>query len=216
VQQIIPAAHQRDALNAVLDTIRPDFLTLPSRILDLIPPRAPGFEGNTIELFAKRTDPAFDPVNVATIAADLAVSALVEPHRAARLIDYHSRNSANPDFKEVLDALLRRTWYEPAPRDAQQGVIARAVQSLTVTRIMDTAANDSASPLVRADATQALRELAERLKAPAPNAATENAHRRAVLDDIERFLTRPDAPRKRTQPPPTPPGDPIGAQPPPQ
>jgi hypothetical protein len=216
VQQIIPAAHQRDALAAVLDTIRPDFLALPSRILDLIPPRAPGFEGNTIELFAKRTDPAFDPVNVATIAADLAVSALVEPHRAARLIDYHSRNAANPDFKEVLDALLRRTWYEPAPRDAQQAVIARAVQSLTVTRIMDTAANDSASPLVRADATQALRELAERLKAPAPNAPTENAHRRATLDDIERFLTRPDAPRKRTAPPPTPPGDPIGAQPPPQ
>jgi hypothetical protein len=217
VQQIIPAAYQRDALAAVLDTVRPDFLALPPRILDVIPPRAPGFEGNTIELFAKRTDPAFDPVNVATIAADLAVSALVEPHRAARLIDYHSRNSANPDFKEVLDALMRRTWYEPAPRDVHQATIARAVQSLVVTRIMDTAANDAASPLVRADATQALRELQDRLKMP-PGviSAAELAHRRAVLDDIERFLTRPDAPRKRTAPPSTPPGDPIGAQPPPQ
>ena len=223
VQQIVPAARQRDALAAVLDTVRPEALALPQRILDLIPPPAPGFQGNTVELFPKRTDPAFDPVNVATIAADLAVSALVEPHRAARLIDYHARDGSNPDFEEVLAALMRRTWDDPAPRDAQQAAIQRAVQSLVVTRLMDTAANDAASPSVRADATQALRELGERLKAPVRNAppdiarrhaATDDAaHRRAVLDDIERFLTRPDAPRKRTPPPPTPPGDPIGSPP---
>jgi len=37
------------------------------------------------------------------------------------------------------------------------------------------------------------------------------AHYRATLDDIERFLTRPDAPRKQTAPLPAPPDDPIGA-----
>ncbi|MFL6229801.1 MAG: zinc-dependent metalloprotease [Pyrinomonadaceae bacterium] len=216
VQQIIPAAHQRDALNAVLDTLRPDFLALPPRILDIIPPRAPGFEGNTIELFEKRTDPAFDPVGVATIAADLAVSALLEPHRAARLVDYRSRNAANPDFHEVVAALLRRTWFEPDAHDEQQSEIARAVQSLVVTRLMDLAANDAASTQVRAEATGGLRELQERIKTmPGFVTAPELAHRRAVLDDIERFLTRPDAPRKRTAPLPAPPSDPIGAQPPP-
>jgi hypothetical protein len=212
VQQIVPAARQRDALYAVLDTIKPETLALPQRILDLIPPRAPGFEGNTIELFNKRTDPAFDPIVAATIAADMAVSALLEPHRAARLIQYHSRNAANPDFKEVTDALVRHTWFLAQPRDAYQGAIARAVQSLTVTRLMDLAANDTAAPQVRAVATQALRELQDRLKAPAPANAIDEAHRRATLDDIERFLTRPDAPRKRTTPLQAPPGDPIGAQ----
>jgi hypothetical protein len=217
VQQIIPAARQRDALSAVLDTIKPDTLALPQRIIDLIPPRAPGFEGNTIELFQKRTDPAFDPVGVATIAADLAVSALLEPHRAARLNDYHSRNAANPDFREVVAALIRRTWYEPASRDAQQMEIARAVQSLTVTRLMDLAANDAASPQVRAAATQGLRELQQRVGTPVGiTDANELAHLRATFEDIERFLTRPDAPRKRTAPLPAPPSDPIGAQPPPQ
>ncbi|MFN2598441.1 MAG: zinc-dependent metalloprotease [Pyrinomonadaceae bacterium] len=217
VQQIVPAARQRDALNAVLDTIKPDALTLPPRILDAIPPRAPGYEGGTVELFAKRTDPAFDPASAATIAADLAVSALLEPHRAARLVDYHSRNAANPDFRDVVEALVQRTWFDAAPRDAQQATVARAVQSLVVTRLMDLAANDAASPQVRADASQALREIQEAVKArtdlPSP---AEVAHRRATADDIERFLTRPDAPRKHTQPPPAPPGDPIGAQPPPE
>jgi hypothetical protein len=215
VQAIVPAARQRDALNAVLDTIKPDTLAVPPRILALIPPRAPGYEGNTIELFTKRTDPAFDPLNAAVIAADLAVSALLEPHRAARLVEYHARDANNPDFREVVDALVAHTWSEPAPRDDYQSAIARAVQSLTVTRLMDLAANDAAAPQVRAVATQALRDLQDALKTPTQLSAADNAHRRATVDDIERFLTRPDAPRKRTTPPPTPPGDPIGGQSPP-
>ena len=212
VQQIVPAARQRDALNAVLDTIKPDTLALPAHTLELLPPRAPGYESNTIELFNKRTDPAFDPIAPAIIAADMAVGALLEPHRAARLVAYHSRNATNPDFKEVVDALVRRTWFEATPRDAYQAAIARAVQSLTVTRLMDLAANDTAAQQVRAVATQALRELQDRLKAPAQANALDEAFRRATLDDIERFLTRPDAPRKRTPPLQAPPGDPIGAQ----
>jgi len=34
---------------------------------------------------------------------------------------------------------------------------------------------------------------------------------RALFDDIERFLNRPDAPRKRTTPLPVPQGDPINS-----
>ncbi|HYP02408.1 MAG TPA: hypothetical protein VER76_19615, partial [Pyrinomonadaceae bacterium] len=59
-------------------------------------------------------------------------------------------------------------------------------------------------------ATDALRELNERLKLPSTDAAT-SAHRRATRDDIERFLARPDAPRKQTTPLPIPQGDPIGS-----
>src|SRR5919197_433456 len=92
-----------------------------------IPPRAFGYEGGTQELFAKRTDPAFDPVAAATIAADLAVSALLEPHRAARLNQYHSLDRANPDFAEVAAALVARAWRAPAPRDAYRAAIRRAV-----------------------------------------------------------------------------------------
>jgi hypothetical protein len=37
----------------------------------------------------------------------------------------------------------------------------------------------------------------------------EIAHRRATREDIEQFLIRPDAPRKRIVPPAIPPGPPI-------
>ena len=208
VQEIVSPERQRDALAAVLETIRPEALAIPPRILALIPPRAFGYEGGTAELFGKRTDPVFDPMAAASIAADLAISGVLEPHRAARLIEFHSLNKANPDFKEVVDLLLARTWFQPMPQDLYLAAIARSVQSLTVTRLMDLAASAEAAPQVRAVATEALHELSDKLK-DSSNGAPD-AHRRATRDDIERFLSRPDAPRKQTVPLPVPPGDPIG------
>jgi hypothetical protein len=211
VQEIVPAARQRDALNAVLDTIKTDVLVISPRILELIPPRAFGYEGGTTELFARRSAPVFDPIAAATIAADLAVSGLLEQHRAARLMAFHARNVANPDFKEVVDALIARTWKTTASSDAYHAAVARAVQSLVATRLMELAADDDAAPGVRAVATETLRNLSAWLAQPATVAA-EGAHRRATRDDIERFLARPDATRKQTAPLPPPPGDPIGSR----
>ncbi len=211
VQEVVPAARQREALEAVLDTIKLDELTIPQRILDLIPPRAFGYEDGAAELFGKRADPAFDPIAAATIAADFAVSGLLEQHRAARLIAFHARGGANPDFKEVTRALITRTWRQPATTSAYQAAIARAVQSLVVTRLMELAADDDAAPQVRAVATDELRTLSAWLASPA-SAALDAAHVRATRDDIERFLNRPDATRKQTTPLPVPPGDPIGTR----
>lgn len=211
VQEIVSPARQRDALAAVLETIKVDELTIPPRILELIPPRAFGYEGGTTELFTKRTDPTFDPIAAATIAADFAVSGLLEPHRAARLIEFHSRNGANPDFKEVVDSLVGATWKTATPKHAYHAEIARAVQSLTVNQLMELAADSAASTQVRAVATETLRGLNSWLKLPA-SSTINAAHRNATREDIERFLARPDATRKQTLPLPTPPGDPIGSK----
>jgi hypothetical protein len=210
VQQIVPAARQRDALAAVLDTIKVEELAVPPRVLALLPPRAFGYEGGTQELFAKRTDPAFDPVAAATVSADLAVSALLEPHRAARLMQYHSLDASNPDFRDVVAELLSRTWRAPRPNDPYHAAIQRAVQGLVLMRLMDLAADADASTQVRAVAAASLRALLEETAATSRDEAT-GAHRRAAHEEIERFLARPAEPRRRTPPPPTPPGDPIGA-----
>ena len=211
VQAIVPAARQREALAAVLDTLKVEELTVPPRILKLIPPRAFGYEGGTQELFAKRTDPAFDPVAAAVVSADLAVSRLLEPHRAARLQQFHALDKANPDFREVVEALVTRTWRDQTPRDEYQTAVQRAVQSLVVSRLMDLAADDSASPQVRGVATEALRTLKDSDTVVPVRDAAQGIHLNSTREEIERFLARPDAPRKRTPPPPTPPGDPIGS-----
>jgi len=209
-REVVPAAKQREALDAILDTIKVEELAIPPRILELIPPRAFGYGGGTTELFDKRTDPVFDAIGAAAIAADFALSGLLEPNRAARLMEFHAHERANPDFKEVVDALINRTWKSLAPRDAYHAAIARTVQSLTVSRLMDLAANPNASHDVRAEATEALRQLGAFLKRPSRSLPV--AHRRATADDIERFLNRPDDTHKKTDSLRTPPGDPIGSR----
>jgi len=207
-REVVPAARQREALKAILDTIKVDELALPQNTLDLIPPIATGYEGGTAENFSRRTDPAFDPLAAATIAADLTLGALLDANRAARLIQFHAENPANPDLKEVMDAVITATWKAPAAANAYQRAIQRSVQSATVQKLIGLAGDETASPLVRAEASGALRSLAAMLKvSPAPD-----AYRRAVQDDIERFLNRPDAVRLPSRPLPAPPGDPIGSR----
>jgi predicted Zn-dependent protease len=210
VQQIVPAEKQREALAAVLETIKPEELVISDDILKIIPPLAYGYNSSRSELFDKRTEPIFDPLGAAEIAANLTVGNLLEPNRAARLIDFNARNKTNPHFREVVEALVKATWKTPVLNDAKQLAVQRAVQSLTVSRLMDLAANADAGAQVRAVSVEALRNLQTMLKRAAATGDTA-AHYRATLDDIERFLTRPDLPRKQTAPLQNPPGDPIGA-----
>jgi hypothetical protein len=204
VAKIVPGAKQREALNAVLDTISLDSLRIPERILALIPPPAFGHGGGTAEPFERKTTPTFDPIGAAQIAADIAITALLTPERAARTIEQHGRDASVPGFDEVVSALVRRTWSAPRATDGYGQAIQEAVQDLLIVRLMDLATNSGTSSLVRADASAGLRRI-KAIAAPMPS-----AHGAAAREDIARFLARPDAAHKRTDPLATPPGEPIG------
>ena len=209
VAETIAAEKQREALSAVLATLDAKELAIPEYVLRLIPPTAFGYGSGRSELFAKRTRPMFDPVGAAEIAADMTVSGLLEANRAARTINQNARNKTNPHFREVVDALMKSTWFAPVSADANHLTIQQAIQSITVARLMDLAANQNAQSQVRSVATEALRSLNAALKRTGTTGPSA-AHHRTTSDDIERFLTRPMEPRKQTSPLATPPGDPIG------
>jgi hypothetical protein len=90
----------------------------------------------------------------------------------------------------------------------QQGPVTRGTRTTLGTRLSDLAANCEADPQARAEAVDALRRLSERLRTSTRD-ASEDAHRRATRDDIERFLNRPAEPWKGPALPPIPPGPPI-------
>jgi len=206
VAEIVPAATQKAALSAVLDTITVEALRIPERILALIPPAASGYGGGTAEPFEKRTGPTFDPIGAATIAADAAITPLLNPQRAARVVEQHGRDATIPGLADVVGTLVQRTWSAPKPADGYGQSIQEAVQNLVIVRLMDLAADSTAAPQVRAQASAGLR----RIKAIA--GSLTSAHAAAAREDITRFLTRPDAAHKRTDPLPTPPGEPIGGR----
>src|SRR5262249_58937695 len=95
----------------------------------------------------------------AVTAADLAVSGLLNPQRAARLVGFHAREPKVPGFDEVVAALIKKTW-NSTPREGPAGAVARAVQSLVVTRLISLAGDERADPRVRAPAAHALEALA--------------------------------------------------------
>ncbi len=210
VTEIVPSGTQRAALHMVLETLLAKELVIPDNILKLMPPVAYGTSSGRSELFAKRTSPIFDPIGAAEIAADLTISGLLEPNRAARMIEFHSRDKDYPHFKEIVDALLNWTWGAAYSTNAKEAAIQRAVQSVVVSELMDLAADANARPQVRAVASESLRGLLARLKRPIVADPDGLAHYHSTAEDIERFLARPDAPRKQTSPLVTPPGDPIG------
>ena len=210
IYQVVPAAKQRQALHAVLATLETNELVIPERILRLIPPLAFRTGSNRSELFPKKTWPIFDPIGAAEIAAGMTISGLLEPNRAARLINFNGRNRGNPHFREVADALTNATWQRPYSRNPNSAAVQRAVQGVVVTHLMRLASNESARFEVRAVATDSLRRLHSYLKRR-PASGDARIHYQMTMDNIEKFLTRPALPRKQTTPLPNPPGDPIGS-----
>lgn len=202
--QIVPAANQREALEAILATLSPDFLALPERILRILPARPYRWEGG--EIFNRRTGATFDPLGVAASAADFAVSFILQPERLARLIEFHSRDRQYPGAEEVVDRLLALTWSAPAPSDPFLAEIEASVERVVLDQLLAQAGSERNIPQVRAILTRKLGELADGLQA----LSSPTAHQSLALEDIRRWQSRPEGATPRARPPALPPGMPIG------
>jgi hypothetical protein len=205
----IDPTRQMRALEVVLSVLDPATLDLPESVLGQIPPRPPGSE-KTRELFRGRTDPVLDPLGAAATSADMVVTALLQPERAARLVDFHRRDAAQPGFEAVLDALIDGVFDSTAPTSPRFGEIRRVVQTVTVGGLIELSSNPSASPEVRARVDGALATLGLALAAPVGVGADEAVHRAALSALIARYQGRTLAPEPvAIAAPALPPGDPI-------
>lgn len=207
----VAAAEQRRALAAILATVEPEFLDLPEGVLELLLPRAYGFPPNP-ELFGSRTDPAFDALGAAATAAEMAFAGLLQPERAARLVDFHRRDPALPGLEEVLARIEEAAFGGGRPAAPRLAEVARTVQSAAVRTMIDLAADRRATPAVRARSEAALARLATRLVGGTSGGDSAEASHRAYLGaEIRRFLERrreDESPLPEPAEPP--PGSPIG------
>jgi hypothetical protein len=159
------------------------------------------------ELFEHRTAPAFDPISAATASADVTLSALFDPRRAARLAQHHAEDAAQPSFNEVVDAVIAAVTRRA---DGMPGALTRATARVATDKLMDVVNNATADRQARAEAAEGLRRLVAKLADVSGADDAELAHRHALREDIERFLARPDQPRTAPKPVEVPPGPPIG------
>ena len=157
VADIVPAAEQRRALDAILKTIDPSALTVPERILKLLPPHPPLYEA-TREDFHSRTQITFDSMAPVEAAADMAIALLLNPERATRLVDYHSRDAKNPGLDEVIDRLITATWKTPHAA-IHEAETERTIGNVVLYRLMMLEQNVQASEQARAIAYTKLDDL---------------------------------------------------------
>ena len=199
-----PAADQRAALQALLATVKPSELALPTGLLKKIPPR-PADYGRTRELFPRYTGQMFDAITPAIVASSHTIGLLTNEQRAARLVEQHALDPTMPGLSWVLDELIAAT-FKAQPATAYEAEISRAVQHVVVEHLTTLASNSDMSQ-VRAIASLKLQERMQELKA---TGGADGAHQRLLAADIKRFLDRPAAPATRTEIPSAPPGAPIG------
>ena len=205
---------QRKAIDALTATLKASELAIPKRILDLLPPRPPGY-GMHRELFPRTTGEGFDPVNPAAIAADVTIGFVLQPDRAARMVTQSAVDQSLPGLGEVIDRLVRAT-FDQTTSGAYEAEIRRAEERVLVDRLMWLAAV-APNTQVRAISSLKLNRLAARAGTATPGtgsqAESERAHRALLAADIKRFIERPmnDALSARFMPTSfAPPGAPIG------
>lgn len=199
---------QRKTIDVLSATLKPSELTIPKKILDLIPPRPPGY-GMHRELFPRTTGEGFDPVNPAAIAADVTIGFMLQPDRAARMVAQYAVDQALPGLGEVIDKLVKAT-FDATTSGTYEAEVRRATERVLVDRVMWLA---SAAPnaQVRAIASYKLQRLAARLRAEVGRSESDVAAHTLLAADIKRFLERPTADVQKLIPTsPAPPGAPIG------
>ncbi|MEC7847898.1 MAG: zinc-dependent metalloprotease [Gemmatimonadota bacterium] len=199
----VSADMQRGALDALMRTLVPAELTLPESVLNVIPPRPPGF-GRHRELFPRYTGSAFDAVTPAVVAAGHTVAMVLEPTRAARLVQQHTFDPSLPGLEEVLEGLFEVSMGASANTE-YQAEVKRAVEGVVLARVMWLARNAS-MPQVRAISSASLRRSHSELL----SRGQSEAHAQMLAGDIQRFLDRPGEVVTDRVAPSAPPGSPIG------
>ncbi len=208
--EMLPSQEHRRALDALLATIKPDVLALPERILQLIPPRPFGYERHR-ELFKNRTGVTFDPFSAIETAAGHTVSLILHPERAARLVEYHSRDNKYPGLSEVIDKVFASTW-KSTHGSGYQAEIQRVVDEVALYYLMTLAADEVAPVQVRAIASLKIDDLKKWLASELKKTKDENqrTHISFAVAQINKFQENPKQ-MNLTKPFDPPPGQPIGS-----
>ena len=204
------AGEQKRALDALVRSLQPSELAIPAKVLDQLPPRPAGY-GRTRELFPRYTGLMFDAVSPAVVATAHVVGEVLEPSRAARLLEQNALDASLPGLGNVIGALAAvgdpnaaDSPYEAEVRRAIGRVVAEGLMSL---------AGGAAMPQVRAVAAQHLGWLGDAAEDRSRGDDHNAAHFALLARDIRRFEERPHEPWAPLVTPDAPPGAPIGSAP---
>jgi hypothetical protein len=207
--KMVNDAAQRDALEALVETLDPSFLALPEKVIEMIPPQPIGYSRSR-ELFNIHTGLTFDPIGAAESSANHTISFLLNPERLARLVEQHARDpqrlSANDAMNALLDAVGQKREHTAFEKE-----IARMTEKLAVTHILKLAGDQDIMRQVSALAMLKISELERKLSQQA--SYTQDVNQLAHIMYLQNLIAQfKDDPTEFQIPeiPSMPDGSPIG------
>ncbi|WP_269714556.1 zinc-dependent metalloprotease [Caulobacter sp. NIBR2454] len=209
---VVPATHQRAALDALMTTLEAANLDVPEAVLPYL---SSGNSGDSdrqheIEVFRTMGGPVFDPLVAADVAAGMTLSNLLDPTRLNRVADQHRRDPANVGVDELTRRILASAFDGSVPA-GRLADVRRRVQARTVFALAAAKDDPNVSPTAASILAARLDDLAKRLGS-AKGADAESVHARwlaGLLNDRDKLA--PLLAQERRIPA-TPPGMPIGGE----
>jgi len=198
----VPVDQQRAALSALLATLSPDALRLPSRLVPLLsaPRNGSGNRQFDIEVLSTASGPVFDPLVAADAATEITLASLLAPARLARVSAQHAVDGKALGVGEIIDTLVAATLIDH-PDSLSQRIAYRTIVTLAAT-----AQAKPTTPEVAALIDQKLHDIGEQLGKRGHDDGWAGSLSRKLLDPTERTKLVADLPRTV----PVPPADPIG------
>lgn len=155
--QFVEPEDQKEALQAVLNTLDAKTLTIPEHLLKNIPPRPMGYY-RTRENIKSNTGLALDPISAAESSSEMTVSLLLNSARANRLVEHHARDKNQPSLGYVLDELIKNTVWAPKGKGLELEV-QHTISGVTIENIMNLTVDKSALTQTKAVALLTLKNL---------------------------------------------------------
>ncbi len=196
---------QRDALNILMETLRPSFLALPESVIQLLPPQPPGYLRDR-ELFKVYTGNTFDPIAAAESAANHTLTMLLNKERLARVVEQSARDSKRLSLDDLLTQLMKTVEVRNSYSSYEQE-IARSIEKMVFHHLLNLAADATVMRQVRATALLKLNEWEVR-NVTSINTA-QRAHLAYLKEQIKTFKNHPSE-YKLPNIPALPDGQPIG------
>lgn len=190
VAEMLSADEQMAALEALLNTVKPESLKLPEQLLGKIPPRAFGY-GRSRETFQSRTGPAFDYLAAVETAASLPFGFIFNADRFNRLLTYKARDAKQPGVDAVLDRIATAVCMSPSS-NAQDRTIQKVVEMEMLKQLMGLAVSDRAYTEVRAKALAKIKAIKSYATGRTSRSTNDDGdYYQYVVDQIDRFLDEP-------------------------
>jgi hypothetical protein len=209
--QPLPSSEQERAFKALLNTLHPNYLSLPESVIRLIPPQPIGFDRDR-ELFKSNTAGFFDPLAAAATGAQITLDALLLPERLNRVSEQEARGALKSlSLQKILDDLAQHILQPYGGAMGQQ--VQREIQNVWIQHLLAIASAESSSSTVKAQVIKHLRYLEKKglKKSKKGRNNVQKAHLSYLKNQISLWRKSP-ATFKQAPPVKIPPGQPIGCE----